>query len=139
MSNGKEYEVKGIINLFGLVFETERLSELYENAFRIVCNSKRIDFQNYTKRIDYDYISSLPFVFSETENGIVVFSVSPKRLSIAKPVSEIVESTNDAFDVVEIDEETFNDALDALENKEKRRALVKAALKNLPPFDERGN
>jgi hypothetical protein len=100
MSNGKEYEVEGIINLFGVVFETKDLPELYENAFRAVRRSKRID---------YDYISSLPFVFSETEKGIVVFSVNRKKISIAKPVSEIVESTNDDFDVVEIDEETFND------------------------------
>jgi hypothetical protein len=100
MSNGKEYEVKGVIDLFGVIFETSDLPELYEKAFRVVRRSKRID---------YDYISSLPFVFSETEKGIVVFSVNRGKLSIARPISEIVESTNDDFDVVEIDEETFND------------------------------
>jgi hypothetical protein len=96
MSDGKEYEVKGIINLFGLVFETNEISELYEKAFRAVRSSKRID---------YDYISQLPFVFSETKNGYVVFSVNRKKISIAKPISEV----NDDFDVIEVDEETFND------------------------------
>ena len=70
MSNGKEYEVRGVIDLFGVSFFSEDLEELYEKAFKAIRGSKRIN---------YDYISSLPFVFGETENGIVVFSVNRKN------------------------------------------------------------
>jgi hypothetical protein len=102
MSNGKEFETNGNINLFGVSFGA--------NDFEGLFSSAKENFPGNVYKTNYDFISSLPFTFGETENGIVVFSARGK-LAIARPVIEVVESTNDEFEVVYLTEKEFDEIL----------------------------
>ena len=102
MSNGKEFETKGNINLFGVTFGADDFEGLFEIA--------KESFPGNIYKTDYDFISSLPFTFGETENGIVIFSARG-MLAIARPAIEVVDSTNDEFEVVYLTEKEFDEII----------------------------